>query len=210
MVGYLTHCDIAAEYGICLPTSWGLEPAPPVADLAKLVSGADPKWTEWIAEALDFRKATSMVNIYLPRNFNSGRGVVDLWCKFRNGERFTDLSLGFVCDMFPQIVETYVDDEEALAAGNVVQKQLSRNWYPTLALNLEFKKALPEEGVEWLFLRVRSKQIKNGRQDYEIIIMDDGGEIIALSHHVAMILSSMRNVAARGKGLQKDNDRSKL
>ena len=56
---------------------------------------------------------------------------------------------------------------------------------------------MPEEGVEWLFARTESKQIKNGRMDIDVIILDQTGEIVALSHHVALAVSSDRNVAAR-------------
>lgn len=66
-----------------------------------------------------------------------------------------------------------------------------------MLLNLDFKKVIPDEGLEWLFVRVAAKQIRNGRMDLEIVIMDAEGDIIALSHHVALALSSDRNIAER-------------
>jgi hypothetical protein len=79
-----------------------------------------------------------------------------------------------------------------------------RYWYPTLVMNLDIKKVLPERGVDWLFGRVRAKQIKNGRMDLEVIIMDEGGDIVAISNHVCLVLGSERNTAARS------HDRGKL
>ena len=73
-------------------------------------------------------------------------------------------------------------------------------WYPTLLLNIEFKKPLPQEGVEWLFVRTETKQIKNGRMDIEVVIFDAGGDIVALSHHVALAVSGERNIAKRVTG----------
>ena len=70
-------------------------------------------------------------------------------------------------------------------------------WYPTLLLNLDIKKALPEEGLEWLFARVDAKQIRNGRMDIEVVIMDEAGEIVALSQHVAFAVGLERNLAER-------------
>jgi N-methylhydantoinase B/oxoprolinase/acetone carboxylase alpha subunit len=67
-------------------------------------------------------------------------------------------------------------------------------------LNLEVKKALPEEGVEWLQLRIQSKQIKNGRFDLEVLILDQEGDLVALSNHVNLILGSDRNMAGRKRG----------
>lgn len=66
-------------------------------------------------------------------------------------------------------------------------------WFPTVVMNLEVKAALPEEGVEWLAMRVTSKQIKDGRFDLDVSVRDVDGELVALSHHVAMILSIERN-----------------
>ena len=66
-----------------------------------------------------------------------------------------------------------------------------------MLLNLDFKKSIPDEGLEWLFVRVAAKQIKNGRMDLDVIIMDADGEIIALSHHVALVVGSDRNIAER-------------
>lgn len=66
-------------------------------------------------------------------------------------------------------------------------------WFPTVVMNLEVKKALPEEGVEWLAVRVTSKQIKDGKFDLDVSVRDVDGELVALSHHVAMILSIERN-----------------
>lgn len=61
-------------------------------------------------------------------------------------------------------------------------------------LNLEIKKALPAEGMEWLFSRVGSKEIRNGRMDLEVTILDESGEIVALSTHVALIVGAERNM----------------
>jgi len=73
-------------------------------------------------------------------------------------------------------------------------------WYPTILLNLDIKKPLPDEGVEWLFARVDTKEIKNGRMDIEVVILDEGGELVALSHHVALAVGAERNVQVRREG----------
>lgn len=120
-------------------------------------------------------------------------------------------------DMWPQVVEAYraerdpyhvdnpqdKDDEQPFAQVASTQQEgkkkdgWARFWYPTLLLNLEIKKALPAEGVEWLFTRVRAKQIRNGRMDLECVILDEGGDIVALSHHVTLVLGAERNMAER-------------
>ena len=100
----------------------------------------------------------------------------------------------FVRDKNPYDVKK-TNNGRGAAAGEVAVF-----WYPTLLLNLEFKKALPEAGVDWLFVRVDSKQIRNGRMDLEVVILDEAGDIVALSHHVALVMGSERNVAQRKNG----------
>ncbi|TKA53131.1 hypothetical protein B0A55_13215 [Friedmanniomyces simplex] len=80
-----------------------------------------------------------------------------------------------------------------------LRKGSARMWYPTLLLNLDVKKALPAEGVKFLFTRLQAKAIKNGRYDLEVIVMDAEGDLVALSHHVCLAVSAERNLAARRK-----------
>jgi lipoate synthase len=64
-------------------------------------------------------------------------------------------------------------------------------------MNMEAKMALPDEGTEWLAVRVSSKQIKEAKFDLEVLVRDADGNVVALSHYVAMILSIMRNNAKK-------------
>lgn len=98
-------------------------------------------------------------------------------------------------------VEAYIHESNPYdIKSKVGPVRPSRFWYPTVLLNIEFKKPLPEEGVEWLFVRVDTKQIKNGRMDIEVVILDEMGDIVALSQHVALAVDSSRNLAARNTG----------
>jgi len=118
-------------------------------------------------------------------------------------------SLGFVADMFPQVVESLQNDGDPYTVLDPEQKPKknvmgAKYWYPTVVLNLDIKKALPKDGTKWLYCRTSSKQIKNGRLDIEIIIMDTAGDLVALSHHVTLVLSAERNLAAR-KRVERSN-----
>lgn len=97
--------------------------------------------------------------------------------------------------MWPSVVESLYHEKNPYDLKNSGSKnQRAKFWYPTLVLNLDIKKSLPKEGIEWLFVRVYTKQIKNGRFDLEVIICDAEGDIIALSHHSCLILGSERNI----------------
>jgi acyl-coenzyme A thioesterase PaaI-like protein len=209
VVGYLTNSNIPKEEGPSYDTRWCLEPAPvPLTDgnTTALAAGTDVEWREQKNMPFsDFRKASQNVRFFFPARGQPLSGITDQWMAFRNGERFTDASLGLVADMFPQIPESLrvlsdpyaVRDAGSTAAAADKKSSAAKFWYPTLLLNLDIKKALPEEGVDWLFVRTRAKQIRNGRYDLEVIIVDEVGDIVALSHHVCMILPASRNLALR-------------
>lgn len=230
VVGYLTQTNLHYETGITLSTSYGLSPPPlPLASTEALKEGRDTNWRHYQKPFPKFRKAGNHVTTYLPRKSLIGEGaVIDQWLRPTNAqERFTQETLGYISDTFPQIIETVysaselndaLDDKPSSTNTTDTESQKlqhstpsnpeetdksywARFWYPTVVLNIEFKKALPEEGVEWLFSRVRAKKIGKGRMDLEVEIRDEGGEVVALSQHVALILGAERNMSGRGAKL---------
>ncbi len=115
-----------------------------------------------------------------------------------SGERITQAALAYVADSFPWNLHTFLPasaDGGAEAQSEAAQRNNQRTelWFPTVTLNLEAKMARPEEGLEWLAMRLTSKQIKDGRFDLDITIRDPEGQLVALSHHVAMIVSIEKN-----------------
>ncbi|KAI9848711.1 MAG: hypothetical protein M1837_006798 [Sclerophora amabilis] len=206
VVGYITNANLQTESGVSLQTRFSLDPLPAPVDVSKLRQDADAHWELQTRMPFpEFRKAATKVTFFFPRDGHPHRSMNDEWITFQNGERFTNESIGYAADMWPQLVENYreispYDGQKTKRneEGKTPKVSLpARLWYPTLLLNLDIKKALPEEGVEWLFLRVQAKTIKNGRLDLEVIILDETGDIVALSHHVSFVLSAERNTAAR-------------
>jgi hypothetical protein len=212
VVGYITNSNLATEEGVSFSTAWKLQPAPAPADLSKFDRDEDALWGErqrWPFS--EFRKATLNVRSWFPRAGQPVAGVIDEWLSLRNGENWTNESLGSVVDTFPQVVETYISGEDPYSIENEnkdKKQEKGKNlagskegrvgfWYPTVLLNLDVKKALPEEGVKYLFVRLQAKQIKNGRFDLEIVVLDEGGDLVALSHHVCFAVSAARNLAKR-------------
>jgi hypothetical protein len=181
--------------------------------VADLEAGRDPGWTElreW--PHARFRKATRQVRAFFPRAGQPAPGIYDEWVCLRGAdERWTGEKLGFLVDLFPQVCESFMlggfDQYSPLLEESVEGLALRERkrveapfWYPTLLLNLEVKKALPVEGVRFLFTRLRTKQIRNGRYDLEVLVWDAEGDLVALSHHVCFAVSAERNVASRRKG----------
>ena len=193
VIGYITLRNLTTESGVSLDTSWHLFPPPYSADTALLREDKDPNWKLQPEMAFAaFRKASAHLDFYLPRKGQKEKSHADEWICFSDGEKFTASTLGYVADAWPQLVDAYRENNKDIANAKL--------WYPTLLLNLEIKKGLGPEGQEWLFVRVRLKRIKNGRLDLEVIILDEEGDIVALSNHVNFVLGAERNIARWQKG----------
>jgi len=104
--------------------------------------------------------------------------------------------------MFPQALETLEGPSRSSPLSKSTPKEekpfSAKYWYPTLTLALDIKKPLPTSGNEWLFVRNTNKQLKDGKMDIEIVVLDEAGEIVALSHHVALVVGTERNLGKRG------------
>ena len=211
--GYITMSNIDSETGLSLPTSFELRPPALPADLNALITkGEDFNWALRRSYAFHkFRRALQNIHSYLEkpgrRPRDRPRSIVDHWVRFTPGRgpgKWTNDALGIVVDMFPQVVESYINAERG--ETDLQEKAPDENsaprpkyWYPTLSMNLDVKKLLPPEGVEWLFVRVQAKVIKNGRLDLDITVLDSEGEIVALSSQCSLVMHAERNTASRGR-----------
>lgn len=200
VVAYITRSNIHAEDGISLDAGFEMHPQPPPVDLKLLAADKDAHWGRQAEMPFaKFRKASTKVQFHFPRAGQPHRSVGDEWIRMSTGENFTNETLGFIADMFPMPVEQFREKENPyeLDASGAAKKKMALFWYPTVLLNIDFKKALPEGGVKWLFSRCKTKQIKNGRMDLEIVICDEEGDLVALSHHVCLVVPAERNTAKR-------------
>lgn len=134
----------------------------------------------------------------MPRGEPITPGVLDMWIRPESGERITQSTLVYVVDSFLYNLHTFLGAPELPKLTKVSrdtprENQRTNLTFLTLVMNLEVKAALPEEGVEWLALRVLSKQIRNGIFDLDVLIRDVNGGIVATSYQTAMILSLAKN-----------------
>ena len=134
------------------------------------------------------------------------KNVLDIWLRFPGGrEKFTDETLGYVVAAWPTIVEEWRPGPPSPAAlGEPEPREKQKPfpwdrvfWYPTVVLNLEVKKRLNPEGEEWLFIRVMTRMVRNGRLDLEVLVFDSRGEMVAISEHVCFVMGLERNVGGR-------------
>jgi hypothetical protein len=126
------------------------------------------------------------------------KDYVEIWSRFRpcgdgGGEgRWTDEGVAFLVDMFPP-----PHDRHSADPGRAGASAVAPFWFPTVALNVEFKKPLPRDGVEWLYSRAQTKLTRSGRTDIEVVLLDEAGEVVALGNQVALVVDTSRNTAGR-------------
>lgn len=221
ILAYTNYMKLETFTGMTVPTSYEASPAaelPPKPDFTSLKSQEqviDDTWEESSPPASVSAMQRSLGNwrFLVPRGQPIIPGMVDVWMSRSNGELITQSALPYVVDSFPFNLHTFLMDPELrkLMEAEVPERDQKAEqskdatedrvraslWFPTVVLNLEIKASLPKEGVEWLAMRLASKQMKDGRFDLDVQLRDVDGELVALSHHVAMIVEIERNTAKR-------------
>ena len=127
--------------------------------------------------------------------------------------------LGSVADIWYRMVENYHPggnfSTKNLVARAMQAKQDSNTatghgripmsyGYSTLSMSLEIKQTLLPSSVKWLFVRAQVKEMRNGRMDAEVTILNDSHELVALSHQVSFIVDTTK---AAGESLKAKNGR---
>ena len=137
-----------------------------------------------------------------------------------NGPVWTNELVHFVLDLcLPTLNDILNNSNEfydAVVRGGLQQRQARRekrddriqgvgladadlsSWIiSTTAITTEIKRLLPEEGTKWLFMRVTTKSLVNGRMDYDIVLTDGDQKLIAVSHHVLQVIHLDSKMAKR-------------
>lgn len=212
VLAYTNHTNQRTFGGLSLPTGYEASPLAALAPLpdfdALKARDADDTWEESKMPSAGNFNSIRKWRFYVPRGDPPTPGFVDLWIRRSNGERIMQGALPYVVDSFPynlhmllaapelrKLLNTPRDKDPRAEEMHRRSERRATLWFPTVVMNLEVKSALPDEGVEWLAVRVTSKQIKDGKFDIDVMVRDVDGEILALSQHVAMILSMDRNTA---------------
>ncbi|KAL3477855.1 thioesterase-like superfamily-domain-containing protein [Aspergillus californicus] len=215
IAGYITVSPESAEVGVSSKTEWSVQPAPVPGGgegggvaLGRLGrTGVDGPWMKMDAPFSEFRKATTQVELYGVDSAQVKRknGVVDQWARLRpEGEggvtRWSNESVVFLIDMFPMALDGF----DTMAAEAAEQEgegggAMAKFWFPTVTLCIDLKKRLPAGGEEWLYSRVVTKEVRNGRTDLDVTVLDEKGEVVALSTQVGLVVSASRNIGKRAR-----------
>jgi hypothetical protein len=202
--------------GMTLDTGFKLEPPIPPIDFDIVRQGKDPNWTS-MNVPYDFSPATvrrSHMNLVLERVACPDKSIVQAWLNFaRPEEKWTTAKLGIAVDNIIPAINNFVgnaNDMQGMADQSIAMERYGPSrvslewkypyWYTTLNLSIEVKRALPEEGVDWLFLRNRTKMVREGRADVHGEIFNAEGELVAVTQQLWLIVGTQ---GMKGKGESK-------
>ena len=205
-----SNMNMHAKHGPSYDTNHRLVPTAAPADVLKSSRSPENQWIKWtfLWHAKSFFKPYTHFHFYILSNGPPHHSFTDVWITPENNDDvFTTETLGCVADIWPQMVENHCPGSEwnttSLVSPALRGTQTSSIdadfgfgrhpqdfWYLTLSMTLEIKKLLPPQGVKWLFTRVQAKEIKNGRMDAEMTILDENSELLALSHHVCLVIDN--------------------
>ena len=196
IVGYTNHANLEKYDGISVPTAFESVLAaafPPLPDFARLKQArSDDIWKEEPVPK-EFKPAGFLEGWrhFLPINGPLSPGVMDMWMCMVDGEMVTQKALPYVVDSFPIKLTSFVAD------SNVEKARLTGMWHPTISMNLEVKSLLPEEGVEWVYMRATTQQMHRGRMDIELQVRSADGTLLALSSQIALMVSWEKSTKER-------------
>ena len=195
--------------GVSLNTGWTLSPKPAPASIELLGRDSDPGWVSyqcpWHPEG--FRRPQSYIKFFVPLELRDP-GFRDSWITPSDPAfAFKNEHLGFIGDMTLPILDNFCDgvgSHTSTIALCLEQKRDRQNGTVpvadaesaayatpltsvTLSLNMEIKKKLPAEGTRWLFSRCRAREIRNGRMDNEIMVLDRHEQLVAIVQQVFQV-----------------------
>lgn len=220
---YPSMSNFSLSKGFSFETSWKLNPPPIESSIARLTNDDDPRWISCQTpyHPQSFRRVQSYLKFFVPYDLHEP-SIRDQWITPSDAQTtFNNETLGFVLDLSLPILDNFYPEQStghqaATVAEGLKQKKdrdagimrhvdASSGSYAapamitSLATSIEIKKRLPPGGVKWLFMRAVAKQIKNGRMSMEVMIFDEGMDLVALSQQLNPIIDLSRAMANKSK-----------
>lgn len=216
----VTSTNFDKPVGPTAATGWSLrnpDPAP-IPDFDKIQAHApDEHWipAHLTSEVVPFSRRI----LFLKPRDRPPVGVNDAWNSFIGDERIRNSYLPLMADSFPSMSDTLLRNGGLFDANksfdrikewaeehpgvpcelynsrrDVLRATIFNN---TITLDIEFKRRLPQEGVQWTFTRVTTRLLDAGRMDVDIVICDPKMDILCLARQAILVLEAKRKFGAR-------------
>ncbi|ETS83510.1 hypothetical protein PFICI_05386 [Pestalotiopsis fici W106-1] len=200
--------------GPSAPTAWKLTPPPEPVDFDKIqTQEPDEDWVSTIVDG-ELIPVTKRILCLNPRKGFPIDGVCDAWTSFLGNERMDATYLTLMADIIPSLPDTLLRNGGIYdARANFAQIEAAEKKNPgapvvltnslkqaaqatvfnhTVTLDIEFKRRLPKEGIQWIFTRAEMRMLQAGRGDLDVTICDENLDILLLARQVILVLDAKR------------------
>ncbi|KAI2613922.1 thioesterase family protein [Hypoxylon fragiforme] len=215
VVALATSINMDRSNGPTHPTAWALHPPPkPVPDFAAVLAHRpDEHWlpAHFAGDVIPFTRRMLVLD---PRDGFPVDGICDAWATFLGDERMDATYLALMTDYIPSMSDTLLRnggfydaranfakvDEWAMEHPGVPAELTNflkdaaklTIFNNTVTLDIEFKRRLPEEGLQWVFTRLASRMMEDGRLDAEVTLCDEKMDLVCVARQVILVLDAKR------------------
>ncbi|KAH8681925.1 thioesterase family protein [Xylariales sp. PMI_506] len=212
-----TSINFDKSVGPSVPITWNPNPPlKPTPDFQRIqAQKPDDHWLP-----IQFRTEKGLgtlierFSLLLPREGFPVDGSCDTWFTWLHGQRMDATYLTLMTDCVPSMPDTLLhnstaydirhrhDEAKQFAEKNPGATAELHNTLKdvlraevinfTVTLNIEFKRRLPKEGVQWIFNRANTRMYDSGRLDIDITICDENMELLCLAHQTNLSLDTKR------------------
>ena len=195
-----------AEEGRSYATNFAMQDPPPPVKFADLLNDSDPRWVSFQLPRVpkSYLLGGSHVRWFTPVMGTTHPSIINVWfTPISPDESFTTEMLGSFADQWGVASDNIHPDSDwtidhmvaATKAGNATlgtDYSKTPHGFYTSSFSMQIKKALPPEGIKWLFIRAQAKKIQNGRLDAEILILDETRDLVAVSQQTCFFARGPR------------------
>jgi acyl-coenzyme A thioesterase PaaI-like protein len=210
IIAHATMTNFAQALGPSAPSDWRLLPAPkPTPDFTLVENGmAEPQWVPVYVDGELF-PFTGRILVLNPRGGFPVNGICDGWNRFKGEERMDATYLAMMADFIPSMSDTLMRNEGVYDAHNNLRKMeewadqhpgvpcilkptlaeamRATTFNATVAMDVEFKRRIPDEGLRWIFIRTETKMMEAGRMDLDITICNELMEVVCIVHQLILV-----------------------
>ncbi|KAF7954983.1 uncharacterized protein EAE97_000242 [Botrytis byssoidea] len=223
MMGFMNLTNLSHTQGYSFPVPQTLHPSPPPACIPDLTTNTSPHWISYQTpyHPSSLRRVHSYPKFFVPLS-PQPPSLRDQWLTPTHPfTRFTNETLSFLLDISFPILDNFYPEKASGGQAATVQVGLAQKreremgvaknvdvesgsyrapaMITSLATSIEIKKLLPPGGSKWLFMRAQAKEIKDGRLSMEVMVFDEGMELVALSRQLCPIIELSRAMANKQK-----------
>ncbi|KEY63931.1 hypothetical protein S7711_10275 [Stachybotrys chartarum IBT 7711] len=215
VIALIATTNFDKSLGPTVPTDLRLLPPPKPVPKFNYISAHKPD-NHWLPSRLvgEIIPLTGRMLTLNPHGGHPVAGICDAWNGFVGHERMDATYLALMTDLIPSMYDTllrnnglydahalYIKMEQwaehnpgvpAVLPNTISEAMRASTINATIALDIQFKRRLPKEGLDWMFTRTSTKMLQGERMDVEVTICNKEMELICTSHQLILVVEAQR------------------